>query len=243
MKNRPKTSSNEAGFSLFELVIAMAITVVITSVIGTVLAESLRMRARSYDKTDALADAQRALNIMTREIASAGLNLSDNGIVAADSVTDANGNSTIRIRSNLNKFNPSGTASLAAQNGIGVVGEDAGEDVKYFIYPAANTNLLARYDAYNVPGGSSTVLANRLDGLHIHYFASKVSYSTGGTGGCDIASPSLGEVTPDQAGYVVIAVCVAQPAIGSPGTPGYQPATSVVLVSDVTLRNSNLVNY
>ena len=239
MKNS-QSIKGEGGFSLFELVIAMAITVVITSVIGTVLAESLRLRARAYDKTDALADAQRALNIMSREIASAGLNLSDNGIVAADSVTDANGNSTIRIRSNLNKYNPSGTASVAAQNGIGVVGEDAGEDVKYFIYPAANTNLLARYDAYNVPGGSSTVLANRLDSLYIHYFASKVTYSTQG---CDITGASAGEVTPDNAGYIVIAVCVGLEAQGTPGTAGYQPQQNVLLVSDVTLRNSNLTNY
>lgn len=231
---------SESGFSIFELVIAMAITVVITGAIGTLLVQSMNLRTRSNDRTDALADAQRALNIMSREIAAAGLNLSDNGIVAADSVTDANGNSTIRIRSNLNKYNPSGTASVAAQNGIGVIGEDAGEDVKYFIYPAANTNLLARYDAYNVAGGSSTVLANRLDSLHIHYFASKVTYNTSG---CDITGTSLAEVSPDAAGYVVIAVCVAQKAVGTPGTPGYQPPDNVLLVSDITLRNANLLNY
>jgi len=240
MKNRQKLRSRQAGFSLFELVIAMAITIGITAIVGTVLAQTFKMRTRSFDKTDALADAQRAINIMSREIASAGLNISDNGIVAADSVTDANGNSTIRIRSNLNKYNPSGTASTAAQNDIGVVGEDAGEDVKYFIHPAANTNLLARYDAYNIAGGSSTVLANRLDSLHIHYFASKVTYSTSA---CDIASPSASEVTPDNAGYIVLAVCVGLPAVGTAGTDGYQPATSVLLVSDVTLRNSNLTNY
>src|SRR3954447_1340741 len=146
MKNRQKLRNRQAGFSLFELVIAMAITIGITAIVGTVLAQTFKMRTRSFDKTDALADAQRAINVMSREIASAGLNMSDNGIVAADSVTDANGNSTIRLRSNLNKYNPSGTASVAAQNGIGVVGEDAGEDIKYFIHPGANTNLLARYD-------------------------------------------------------------------------------------------------
>lgn len=240
MMNRRKIQRNDRGFSLIELIIAMTITVGITAIIGTVLAQTFKMRTRTFDKTDALADAQRAINIMSREIASAGLNMSDNGIVAADSVTDANGNSTIRIRSNLNKYNPSGTASVAAQNGIGVVGEDAGEDVKYFIHQASNTNLLARYDAYNVAGGSSTVLANRLDSLYIHYFASKVTYTTSG---CDISSPSASPVSPDQAGYVVIAVCVGLPAVGTEGTEGYQPATSVLLVSDVTLRNSNLANY
>lgn len=237
MKN---TRQNERGFSLFELIIAMLITIAITALAGELLVESLRMRTRAQSTTDALADAQRALNIMSREIADAGFNLSDNGIVAEDSITDANGNSTIRIRSNLNKFNPTGTASVPAQNSIGVTGEDAGEDVKYFLYTAPNTNLLARYDAYNVAGGSSTVLANRLDSLHIHYFSQKVTYNTDG---CDISGASIAEVAPGSATYVVIAVCVLQPAVGTPSSPGYQPARSVLLVSDVALRNSNLPIY
>ncbi|MFS8084352.1 MAG: hypothetical protein ACMG6H_01885, partial [Acidobacteriota bacterium] len=102
----------------------------------------------------------------------------------------------------------------------------------------------ARYDTY---GGGSTVLANRLDSLHIHYFAGKVTYSTvvqaNGLPGCDITGTSLSEVNPTVATYVVIAVCVAQPAVGAPGAPGYQPASNVLLVSDVALRNSNLLIY
>lgn len=231
---------NEGGFSLFELIIAMVITLAVTALVGTLLAESLRMRTRANDQTDALADAQRALNIMSREIANAGLNLNDNGIVPEDSITDAAGNSTIRIRSNLNKYNPSGNASVAAQNTIGVVGEDSGEDVKYFLYQAPNTNLLARYDAYNVAGGSSTVLANRIDSLHIHYFAQKVTYNTSD---CDISGASQPEVSPNSATYVVIAVCVLEPAVGTPGSPGYQPSSRVLLASDVALRNANLQVY
>lgn len=238
MKQAPTKS--ESGFSLFELIIAMVITISITALMGTLLVESLRMRTRANDKTDALADAQRAINIMSREIATAGFNLSDNGIVPEDSVTDASGNSTIRIRANLNKFNPLGTTSVAAQNSIGVVGEDAGEDVKYFLYQAPNTNLLARYDAYNVPGGSSTVLANRIDSLRIHYFAQKVTYNTSD---CDISGASQAEVAPSAATYVVIAVCVNQPAVGTPGSSGFQPTSRVLLVSDVALRNSNLQIY
>ncbi len=218
----------------------MTLTVTIMGVGSTLLATAFKQRASNYDTIDALADAQRALNIMSREIADAGFNLTDNGIVAADSVTDANGNSTIRVRSNLNKFDMSPTISDTARNGIGVVGQDAGEDVKYFIYPTANTTLLARYDAYAVAGGSSTVLANRLDGLHIHYFSQYVTYSTSG---CDITSASAAEVDASAAKYVVIAVCVGVEAVGSPGSPGYQPARTVLLVSDVALRNSNLPTY
>src|SRR5207249_6522361 len=118
-------------------------------------------RTRANDNVDALADAERALNVMSREIAQSGFNMSDNGLVPEDCVTDANNNSTIRMRANLNKFDTSATAT--ARSGIGVSGEDAGEDVKYFIYPvpANNTTLLARYDRFAQAGGSSTVLANK----------------------------------------------------------------------------------
>ena len=248
MNEQNSSSTRQAGFSLIELIIAMAITIAITAIAGRLLAQSLNIRTSANEKVDSLADAQRALNIMSREIAEAGFNLTDNGIVPADSITDANGNSTIRVRSNLNKFNTTGNpwyagggVSSGAQNGISVANEDAGEDVKYFVYDAGNTNLLARYDAY---GGGSTVLANRLDSLHIHYFDQKVTYSTNSVSGCDISSPSVTELSnPTLAKYVVIAVCVAQPAVGAPGGPGYQPATNVLLVSDVALRNSNLLIY
>jgi prepilin-type N-terminal cleavage/methylation domain-containing protein len=238
---------SEGGFSLIELIIAMTITLVVLGIATTLLAQAFNVRTRAHDNVDALADAERALNIMSRELAQSGFNLSDNGIVAADSVTDGNGNSTIRVRANLNKFSlcecpGCPCASVSARNGISVDGEDAGEDVKYFIYPVAanNTTLLARYDAYNGGTYRSTVLANKLDSLHVHYFAQQVTY---GTNGCDITGPSSAEVAPGAARYLVIAVCVAQNAVGAPGSPGYQPATNVLLTSDVTLRNSNLTNY
>ncbi len=245
MNKQDSSGKRQAGFSLIELIIAMAITIVITAIAGRLLAQSLNIRLRANEQVDSLADAQRALNIMSREIAGAGFNLTDNGIVAADSVTDGNGNSTLRIRSNLNRFNTAvnpwytgSSVSSGAQNGISVANEDAGEDVKYFVYDAGNTNLLARYDVY---GGGSTVLANRLDSLHIHYFNQKVTYSTAA---CDISAPSVTELTDlSLAKYVVIAVCVNQSAVGAPGSPGYQPASSVLLVSDVALRNSNLTIY
>jgi len=233
-----KSHQKQGGFSLVELIIAMAITITITGLACTLLARSMNLRWRANQKMEAMADAQRALNIMSREIANAGFNLSDNGLVPEDSVTDENGNSTIRIRSNLNKFDSS--VSSAAQNGIGVAAEDVGEDVKYFLHAANNTNLLARYDAYRGAGSTPTVLANRLDSLHIHYFGQKVTYSTSG---CDITDVSAGEVAVSAAKFLVIAVCVEEPEVGSPGAPGYQPPTNVLLVSDVALRNSYLSRY
>ena len=86
MTKRLNAKKSEAGFSLFELIIAMTITLVVLTVATTLLARSLNMRTRSNENVDALADAERALNIMSREIAQAGFNLNDNGIVPEDSV-------------------------------------------------------------------------------------------------------------------------------------------------------------
>lgn len=238
METQSTFTKSHRGFSLVELLVAMTLTLVVLGIASTLLARSLNIRARSNQNGDSLADVQRALNIMSREIADAGFNLADNGIVAGDSGTDANSNSTLRIRANLNKFTSS--ASDAARNGISTVGEDENEDVKYFIYQSGDTKLLARYDAFVIAGGNSTVLANRLDSLHIHYYSQAVTYSTSA---CDITSASAGEVGPAAAKYVVLAVCVQLGAVGNPGAPGYQPPTNVLLVSDVALRNTNLPVY
>ena len=243
MSKRLTEKKSEAGFSLVELIIAMTITLVVLTVATTLIAQSLNLRTRSNQNVDALADAERALNIMSREISQAGFNLDDNGIVADDSVTDGNGNSTIRIRANLNRFD-TGAPDPATRGTV----SEPGEDVKFFIHPGADTTLLARYDHYGAEP-KSTVVANRLDRLRIHYFAQRVTYSTPNCGTsqaercCDIESPSAAEVTPTAARYVVIAVCVQQRATGAPGSPGYQPAHNLLLTSDVALRNANLEIY
>ncbi len=218
------------GFSLLELLIAMTITIVLLGIGSSILMSSFNIRHRENQVSDALADVQRAVNIMSREIANAGFNLSTNGIVAGDSDSNA-----IRIRSNLNKYDPS--AGPLSRNDV----IDPGEDIKYFINAAENTNYLVRYDvnASSVEA-RKTVLANRLDSLSIHYFAQQVTYQTSG---CDIKDPSGAEVAPSAARYIVMAVCVGLPAYGTPNSPGYQPATNVLLTSDVTLRNSGLRSY
>jgi len=218
-----------AGFSLLELLIAMTATLVILGLAASLLASGFRIRDREESASDAAADAQRALNIMSREIANAGFNLSTNGVVAGDS--DA---SSIRVRSNLNKFDT--TATNTSRSGV----VDAGEDLKYFVNPAEKTAYLVRYDAN--AANKTTVLANRIDQLRLHYFSQKVTYSTT-IGDCDISGASSGEVNPSLTNYIVIALCVQLPASGSPGSDGYQPASNILLVSDVTLRNSTLRTY
>jgi prepilin-type N-terminal cleavage/methylation domain-containing protein len=246
MRIRNSNRTRAAGFTLVELMIAMTITLVILGLASTLLAGAFNVRKREDQRTDALADVQRALTTMSHEIANAGFNLDatkTNGIVDADSQVDANGNGTIRVRANLNKFDSN--ASAAARAGIGLATEDAGEDIKYFVLPAATTSYLARYDKY---AGPATVLANRIDSFHVQYYKQRVTYTTGTctapiSNVLNSSGVTENPVNPSQAKYVVLAVCVKLDAVGTPNGPGYQPATNVLLVSDVALRNAYGVKY
>ena len=222
--------NTSGGFSLLELLIAMVITMALMTAATTLLASALRVRSRENQKSDALADTQRALNIMSREIANAGFNMTGNGIVAADSNLNE-----IRVRSNLNRYDYDLSVTDASRNNV----QDSGEDITYFINSADNTMYLARHDKY---GSGSTVLANRIDGMNIHYFDRKVTY-VAPAGGSDITGASAAEVSPSSAKYIVIAISVTLDAVGQPGSPGYQPPYSVLLCSDVTLRNTDLWSY
>ena len=223
-------NNTSAGFSLLELLIAMVITMALMTAASTLLANALRVRSRENQKSDALADTQRALNIMSREIANAGFNMTGNGLVAADS-----GLNELRIRSNLNRYDYDASVTDTSRYNV----QDAGEDITYFINAADNTMYLARHDKY---GTGSTVLANRIDGMNIHYFDQKVTY-TAPPGGSDITGVSAAEVSPANAKYIVIAISVTLDAVGQPGSAGYQPPYSVLLCSDVTLRNTGLWGY
>jgi type II secretory pathway pseudopilin PulG len=239
MSNRESSDKEVAGFSLYELIIAMTITIVLMGLASVLIARAFSMRSREDQHADALADAQRALNIMSREIASSGFNMSNNGIVPGDSDT-----TSIRIRANLNKYDTS--VGATARSGISVPGEDKGEDIKYFLNDAGFTKYLVRYDKYaqQVPDDQRTsVLANRIDSLKIHYFDQKVTYTTSD---CDISSPSQTELATTnliQAKYIVVGACVTLLAVGNPGTPGFQPEQKVLLVSDIALRRANLRTY
>lgn len=236
-----KNKSGTEGFSLLELIVCLTITLGIMGMATTLVASAFRVRSRENQKSDALADVQRGLNIMSREIANGGFNLNTNGIVPGES-----GAATIRIRSNLNKYNTA--VSADARNGIGLpgalAGEDQGEDVKYFLNTplTVDTKYLARWDEYTANKSKGTVLANRIDSLQIHYFGQAVTYTVN-PADTDISSPSSPEVLPDAAKYVVIAVSVTLDRVGTEGSPGFQPGGHVLLVSDVTLRNAGLSTY
>lgn len=228
---KPHFKSSQSGFSLIELLIAMSVSVVLMGLASVLLAGSFNIRARENQRSEAIADAQRGLNLMTREIANSGYALADNGIVLPDS-----SNTSIRVRANLNAAAGETTSNAAS---------DRDEDVKFMLYNDSGSSYIVRLDV-NV-GAQEMVLANRVDSLSIRYYADKVYYTTGD---CDITNVqdafgnAVTEVTSKSAAkYIVLSVCVTLPAAGSPGGPGYQPPSRVQFVSDVVLRNSNLVNY
>jgi len=228
MKN---PNQNNQGFSIVELIIAMTITLVLAAVGSSILSSAFRIRSRENKKSDGLADAQRGLNLMTREIANAGYGLTGNGIVVSDS-----GTSSIRVRSNLNAASGETTSSTAT---------DRDEDVKYLLYTDSSNSYIVRLDVNTA--AQEMILANRVDALNIRYYADKVTYSQGT---CDISDvrDAYGNTTAEvtsksSAKYIVISVCVTLPAVGTENTAGYQPPTRVQLTSDTSLRNSYLVNY
>ena len=227
MKQKQKSQD---GFSLIELMIAMTVTIVIAGIASSLLAQSFKLRAREDTRSDAVADAQRALNIVSREISNAGFGLVDNGIVPGDT-----NNGSIRFRANLNAY-------LRDSSGNPVPGfnavVDKDEDVKYTMYndDEANRHYLVRYDA--ILGAvdqrnGTTVLANRLDTFALEFF--------------DVSGTTLDVVlNPDaviSARKVRITVGVVLPAQGSPGSAGYQPQSTINLVSDVVLRNTSQITY
>jgi prepilin-type N-terminal cleavage/methylation domain-containing protein len=196
----------ETGFSLIELMIAMAIVLVMMTGATQLLMSSLGARTRETQKSDALADAQRALNIMSREIGNSGFGLDYNGIIAADchptSTTDTN-TAQIRIRANTSNSD----ASIS----------QADEDIT-FVYQSTPTKAIVRYDAVS---GTRTVLANGIDAMQITYIDGAGATST-------LATPTV--VANAERIRITIQV-ILQPTVG-------QPQTSVLLTSDIALRNA-----
>src|SRR5829696_5473695 len=222
--------TSQRGFSLVELLIAMTVTIVIACIASTLVAQSFRMRAREDSRSDAIADAHRALNIVSREIANSGFGLIDNGIVPGDT-----GSASIRFRANLNAYTRDAAGNpVTGSNAVA----DRDEDIKYTMYndEAENRHYLVRYDA--ILGAvdqreGTTVLANRLDSFQLQYFD-----STGAV--LDVVTTPSAVIS---AWKVRITVGVILPAQGAPGSPGYQPESTIDLVSDVVLRNSSQITF
>ena len=202
----------ESGFSLMELMVSMAVTLVLMSTAASLLSDSFEIRARENRKSDSLYDVQRALNVLLREIGNSGYGLTNNGLHVADSGGAAANNSIrIRVRANLN-----GSADGTAQ---------VGEDVT-FVYQAEN-NALVRYDRASDEGD---VLADGLPPMPNGASPVQFAYLRRDNAG------NLINATPSTAEVIRLTVVAMQEPVNS------TPATPVRLVSNITLRNSILMN-
>jgi prepilin-type N-terminal cleavage/methylation domain-containing protein len=207
----------QLGFSLMEMMIAMAIMMVLMGIVSTLLSRSLGVRARESQRTDALTSAQAALNVMSREIANSGfgiytgsnVRLASNGIVAADS--NAN---QIHFRSNIYNNGPSNTS-----DGV-LTTDDAGEDVTYFF--DANTSSIVRFDPNDTP--QTSVVVNKISAVTFSYFDYVGTNSTG----TQTTTPS------ENTSRIRITVLVQLDPIAGQPNPN-----DVQFTSEVTLRNSS----
>jgi prepilin-type N-terminal cleavage/methylation domain-containing protein len=133
-----------SGYSLIELLISLALSLIILGGAVALYSASLQTRERESGRVDALTAAQAALSVMSREIGNAGYGLDDNnGLVLADC-----GAKQIRIRANV--FNNDGVTS------------SAGEDIMYFYDSVSDRNA-------NSGAGLTSGIINRVSDVDFEY--------------------------------------------------------------------------
>ncbi len=206
-----KSKSNQSGFSLLELTIAMTVILVLMGAASTLLFRAFGTRARESQRTDALVSAQAALDSMSRDIANSGYGLSkDNGIIGADS-----GAQRLHFRANIINDEPIPPEVSVSE----LLVNDPNEDVTYYF--DNSTQSILRYDRFANP--TTTIIVNRISNVNFNYFNYFGNTST--------ATPVT--VPTQDTGLVRITVTVSlDPVAGQPNN------RTVTLTSDVTLRNS-----
>ena len=225
-----------AGFSLPELLIAMGITLMIMVITSTLLAKALGMRSREQTRSEAIADVQRALNIMSREIANSGYSLPSN-------LTYSPAGTPVKVPANgLLPAYSNGTAIAFVSNltldANGVPNNHTFERDETILFqlfndPVLGHSFLIRKDLFT---GNVMVLANRIDGMAITYY--DVDPATGVvTARAANSAPTANTVK------MHIRVTVTLPAVGQPRSPGYQPPWQTQLETQVALRNAILIQY
>ena len=202
--------------------IAMTVMLLALGIVSSLLAQAMSVRSRESRTADALATAQGALGVMSREIANSGFGMYEseespialNGIVEDDS--DA---SKIRIQSNLEHaggvHDAPGPTTLQLNR--------PGEDVTYFFDP--DTQSIVRYDA-NALGegvGQTSVVVNKISNVVFEYW----DYSGPNSDPVPVTTPTV------NTGRIRITVTVElDRVIGQPENQ------SVTFASEVTLRNN-----
>jgi prepilin-type N-terminal cleavage/methylation domain-containing protein len=215
------------GYSLIELIIAMTMMLVLMGIVSTLMARSFSVRTRESRQADALATAQSALSVISREVSNSGFGIyvvdaagvisqpATNGIVLADS-----GLHRIRVRANLE--NAGGVQTAPGANTLAI--NQPGEDVTYFFDAA--TKSIVRFD----PNGGGTgvpetsVVVNRISNVTFRYFNYVGSSAT-----------PVGPLDAPTADTCRVRIEVQVEMDHVQGQPDGQ---TVNFTSDVTLRNS-----
>ncbi len=209
------------GFSLIEMLLALTITLIITALAFTLLAQSLSRKMRDETQVSGLADANQALSRISQEIGNSGFGLKTNGLTAADCTEEK-----IRLRANLN--------SLMKETTSGTV-TDPDEDLIFqVVVNSEGENALIRSD---VNTGGTTIMSTMID-----------NQDTDGDGDGDgltfnYLDDAGNAVSPGNAVKIEIIIRITLPQISKPGAPGYQPEINKQLSSLVVLRNSRLLAY
>jgi prepilin-type N-terminal cleavage/methylation domain-containing protein len=213
MKDR-RENNTASGFSIIELLIAMIIMLVVMGLAMNLFSKSLSTRQRESSRADALTAAQAALNVISREIANSGYGLLNNGIVYGDSNKEK-----LHFLSNV-------------KNNNGVV-TDPGENITYFFEP--NTKSILRYDANGILNANGTtspqtsVIINRISNVEFQYFDYLNSTLT----------PPPAQPAPTYTPTVNTGRIRVKITVSLENVQGQIKDQSVVLISDVTLRNSD----
>ena len=160
----------QSGFSLIELMVSMTVLMVLMAAVSAIFATAMGTRSRQSDRTDALTSAQAALQIISREVASSGYGIYNNGIVLDDS-----NSRRIHFRTN--------------RNNNDLLTDDPGEDVTF--YYDSTTESILRFDRFGSP--QLSVVVNGISDVTFRYF----DYPEDNTGPIEVAAPTLdtGRVT------------------------------------------------
>jgi prepilin-type N-terminal cleavage/methylation domain-containing protein len=208
-KGRDFGFRSEAGFSMIELIVSMALTLIILGIAVAAFSGALGSREREISRTDALTSAQAALNIMSREIGNAGYGLRTNGIVVADS--NAN---QLHFRTNIDNTGDSSATT-----------DQPGEDVTFYFHEddsVLHKGSVVRFDRVTATSGIINRVSD-VDFVYYNYTYDPVTNTT--TVAAGLPSANTGRVN------ITLKVFLKD-------VQG-QPSNSIVtLSSDVTLRNS-----
>ncbi|HEV7905953.1 MAG TPA: prepilin-type N-terminal cleavage/methylation domain-containing protein [Pyrinomonadaceae bacterium] len=226
MRQTTQTTNPQAGFSLMELMVAMCVMVFITGAATSLLVGAFSVRTREDERSEAIGDVRRALNILSRELANSGYQLPPgltyNSATGANRVP-ANGlipgdcdDTSITFVANLNASVGTGDGDVS----------DMDEALTYQFTQEGNVGFLVRRDLNG--GAASQTLANNIDGVQFDYLT---------IDGTDTAADV------SQAARVRITVWADLNPVGQPGTTSYQPPSQVRLASEVDLRNVTLGTF